>query len=61
MTATTAPGYMGLCRTLAVQESRALRGWARADRMPPRCARIDFWGEWSRQLHTNTTTRRAAA
>jgi hypothetical protein len=54
--------FTDLARSLALQESRALRGWARAGRQPPPIAAIDYWGEGQRVTkHTNATTRRTAA
>jgi Tfp pilus assembly major pilin PilA len=53
--------YMDSTRTAAIQESRALRGWAVAGRRPPRCAPIDYWREYQRVAHTNDTTFGKAA
>ncbi len=48
--------YTTVTRTAALQESRALRGYARYGVPVPRCAPIDMWDEWQRQTHTNTTS-----
>jgi hypothetical protein len=53
--------YITHCRRLALQESRALRGYARAGRRPPPSPPIDFWAEWQRSSHTNAHTFRKAA
>ena len=48
-------------RRAALQESRALRGWAAAGCKPPRCAPLDWWGDWQRQAHTNSSSFGRAA
>ena len=53
--------YTDAIRQLARQESGALRGWAKAGKMPPRCAPIDRWAEWERLRKTSSTTFGAAA
>jgi hypothetical protein len=37
--------YVEFCRSVAVQESRALRAFASQGRQP-KCAHVDFWHEW---------------
>jgi hypothetical protein len=55
--------YMAFRRSLALQDSRALRGWARAGLPVPRTTPGDTWGEWCNTLKTNGASfgRRAAA
>ena len=48
--------YTTVARSAALQESRALRGYARNGWPPPRCQPVDLWNEWKRMEHTNTTT-----
>jgi hypothetical protein len=40
--------YMTLCRKVALQESHALRGFARQQRLP-KCRPLDVWAEWVRE------------
>jgi hypothetical protein len=39
--------YMAVCRSLALQESMALRGFARQGRYPKHRP-VDYWREWER-------------
>jgi hypothetical protein len=48
--------FMQLCRTLALQESRALRGYAKAGIPPPRYAPTDWDTEWRNHRKANTST-----
>ena len=48
--------FTALARQLAQQESRALRGWARAGRQPPTVTPIDYWAEWLNHRKTSTTS-----
>ena len=48
--------YMRVARSTALMESRALRGWALAGRIPPLCRPIDRWAEWTRLQHVNAST-----
>ena len=52
--------YMTLCRSLALQESMALRGFARQGRLP-RCVPVDYWREWERTQRVNAGSFKAAA
>lgn len=45
--------YMTLCRAVALEESMALRGFARQHRLP-RTAPVDYWREWERTQRVNT-------
>ena len=56
-----AVNYPTLTRTLALMESRALRGYAKAGTPPPPYRPIDMWDEWTRQQHTNPTSYRKTA
>jgi hypothetical protein len=48
--------YMAMCRALALQESRALRGYAKAGEVRV-CRPADYWAEWQ---HAHPFARRAA-
>lgn len=48
--------FAAFCRSLALCESRALRGWARYGVPAPRCAPVDYWGEWNRRKYSNSST-----
>jgi hypothetical protein len=52
--------YMQMCRSLALQESKALRGYCKAGVIRPYVP-IDYWAEWQRQLRSNAATFGAAA
>jgi hypothetical protein len=52
--------YMEMCRGLAQQESRALRGYCRAGVLRPYVP-IDYWAEWQRIARSNAATFGAAA
>lgn len=55
------PTYITHCRNIALQESKALRGYAIAGRRPPSAIPIDMWAEWLRVSKTNTSTFRKKA
>ena len=51
--------YLDFLRSTALMESHALRGWARAGKLPPPYRPVDVWSEWSRiSKHSNATTKR---
>lgn len=53
--------YIHVARAAALQESHALRGWARLGVKVPPHRPIDFWDEWDRARHrTDTIDTRAA-
>jgi hypothetical protein len=52
--------YMDMCRSLALQESMALRGFARQQRLP-RTVPVDYWREWERTQRINGGCFKAAA
>ena len=54
-------GYMHVARAAALQESHALRGWARAHKPVPPHRPLDFWDEFNRARHrTDVSDGRAA-
>ena len=52
--------YMTLCRKVALEESMALRGFARQHRVP-RTVPADYWREWERTQRINRGSFKAAA
>ena len=48
--------YTTVARTVALQESRALRGYARNGWPPPRCQPVNLWNEWCRSQKTSSTS-----
>jgi hypothetical protein len=52
--------YTTLCRKVALQESMALRGFARQGRLP-RTVPVDYWREWERTQRVNGGSFKAAA
>lgn len=53
--------YMDLAKVLAVQESMALRGYARNRMQVPPHRPIDRWAIFERQRHTSSTSFGAVA
>jgi putative SOS response-associated peptidase YedK len=51
---------MEMCRALALQESKALRGYALAGERRPYVP-VDLWAEWQRIATSNGATFKAAA
>jgi hypothetical protein len=51
--------YMAVCRSLALQESMALRCFARQQRLP-RTVPVDYWREWERTQRVNAGCFKAA-
>jgi hypothetical protein len=52
--------YTALCRSLALQESMALRAFARQGRLP-KTVPVDYWREWERTQRVNRGSFKAAA
>jgi hypothetical protein len=52
--------YMQMCRALALQESKAIRGYARAG-FTVLGGGIDYWAEWQRIARSNGSTFKAAS
>jgi hypothetical protein len=54
--------YIKLCRSLAYQESMALRAFARQGRLP-KCSPVDYWRAWQDQIRgtSSTTFKKKAA
>jgi hypothetical protein len=52
--------YMAVCRAVALEESMALRGFARQHRLP-RTVPVDYWREWERTQRVNGGSFKAAA
>lgn len=52
--------YMAVCRSTALQDSRALRAFASQGRLP-KCRPPDYWAEWLRVSKVNARTFKAAA